>query len=130
QRRSRPRLRAAQARVDDRAERNERRLRDSAGAPKRMVTLVRAPNPSVMTLQGTNSYVIDCGDATALVIDPGPAIDGHLRALVDVAQSKRLTICAIALTHGHPDHASGARQLATMTHAPLYAHPKSTIPHD
>lgn len=95
-----------------------------------MVTLVRAPNPSAMTLQGTNSYVIDCGDATALVIDPGPAIDDHLRALVDVAQSQNLTIRAIALTHGHPDHASGAPRLASMTGAPLYAHSKSRIVHD
>lgn len=95
-----------------------------------MVTLVRAPNPSAMTLQGTNSYVIDCGDATALVIDPGPALDEHLHALIDVARSQHLTIRAIALTHGHPDHASGARQLATMTDASLYAHPQSKISHD
>jgi len=83
-----------------------------------------------MTLQGTNSYLIDCGDSSALVIDPGPAIDEHLRALVEAAQSQRLTIRAIALTHGHPDHASGAQQLASTTRAPLYAHPKSKIPHD
>ncbi|MBV9332675.1 MAG: MBL fold metallo-hydrolase [Candidatus Eremiobacteraeota bacterium] len=95
-----------------------------------MVTLVRAPNPSAMTLQGTNSYVIDCGDAKALVIDPGPAIDDHLRALIDAAQSRGLTIAAIALTHGHPDHSFGASPLATMTHAPLHAHPQSKVPHD
>jgi glyoxylase-like metal-dependent hydrolase (beta-lactamase superfamily II) len=83
-----------------------------------------------MTLQGTNSYVIDCGDAAALVIDPGPAIDEHLRALADVAHVEGLTIKAIALTHGHPDHASGAQQLAAMTHAPIYAHPQSKIPHE
>jgi glyoxylase-like metal-dependent hydrolase (beta-lactamase superfamily II) len=95
-----------------------------------MVTLVRAPNPSAMTLQGTNSYLIDCNDGTALVIDPGPEIDEHLQALLDVAQSRRLTIASIALTHGHPDHASGAARLAAMAHARVYAHPKSKIPHD
>lgn len=95
-----------------------------------MVTLVRAPNPSAMTLQGTNSYVIDCGDATALVIDPGPAMERHLGVLVGVAQSHGLTIRAIALTHGHPDHASGASALAAMAQAPIFAHPNSRIPHD
>jgi glyoxylase-like metal-dependent hydrolase (beta-lactamase superfamily II) len=83
-----------------------------------------------MTLQGTNSFVIGDNDGTALVIDPGPEIDEHLQALVDVAQSKRLTIASIVLTHGHPDHASGAPALAAMTRAPVYAHPKSKIPHD
>lgn len=83
-----------------------------------------------MTLQGTNSYVVDCAAGTALVIDPGPEIEEHLNGLVEVAHTEGLTIGAIALTHGHPDHASGAQRLAAMTHAPLYAHPKSKIPHD
>jgi glyoxylase-like metal-dependent hydrolase (beta-lactamase superfamily II) len=95
-----------------------------------MVTLVRAPNPSAMTLQGTNSYVIDCGEGEALVIDPGPPIERHLRALVDVANARGLRLGTIALTHGHPDHASGAPSLAAATSAIVYAHPNSKIPHD
>jgi glyoxylase-like metal-dependent hydrolase (beta-lactamase superfamily II) len=95
-----------------------------------VVTLVRAPNPSAMTLQGTNSYVIDCGDGAAMVIDPGPAIDSHLNALADKAAQRKLSIRAIALTHGHPDHAAGAAVLARRTGAPLYAHPRSKIPHE
>lgn len=94
-----------------------------------MVRIVRAPNPSPMTLQGTNSYLLDCG-ATALVIDPGPAIEEHLRGLAVAAESLRTSIGAIALTHGHPDHAAGARRLAAMTNAPLFAHPDSKIPRD
>ncbi len=70
---------AKQTGVDDRAQRCRRRFRDTAGARERMVTLVRAPNPSAMTLQGTNSYVLDCGDGDALVIDPGPAIERHAK---------------------------------------------------
>jgi glyoxylase-like metal-dependent hydrolase (beta-lactamase superfamily II) len=95
-----------------------------------MVTLVRAPNPSAMTLQGTNSYVIDCGEGDALAIDPGPPIERHLRALVDVANARGLRLGTIALTHGHPDHVSGAPALAAATGAIVYAHPNSTIPHD
>jgi glyoxylase-like metal-dependent hydrolase (beta-lactamase superfamily II) len=95
-----------------------------------MVTLVRAPNPSPMTLSGTNSYLIDCGDGDALVIDPGPPIASHVDTLLEAASAQLLTIAAIAVTHWHPDHAPAAAPLAAMTGAPVYAHPASTIPHD
>ena len=95
-----------------------------------MVTLVRAPNPSPMTLSGTNSYVLDCGDGTALVIDPGPAIDSHVRNLVETASAQHLRIARIVLTHGHPDHALAAPALAAATGASIYAHPRSSIARD
>ncbi len=95
-----------------------------------MVTLVRAPNPSPMTLSGTNSYVLDCEDGTALVIDPGPPIERHVRALIATASAQHLTIAHIVLTHGHPDHASVAGALAAETGALIYAHPNSTIARD
>ena len=95
-----------------------------------MVTLVRAPNPSAMTLSGTNSYLVDCGDGSALAIDPGPPIQRHVEAIVDTAKARGLTIGAIALTHGHPDHAPAARPLANLTGAPIYAHPHSRAEHD
>lgn len=78
-----------------------------------------------MTLAGTNSYVLDCGNGEALVIDPGPAIERHRGALVDAAHARGLRIQTIALTHGHPDHAAGAAGLAAATGAALYAHPAS-----
>ncbi len=83
-----------------------------------------------MTLTGTNSYVIDCGDGTALVIDPGPPIERHIAALVDTAASQERSITRIVLTHGHGDHASGAEALRAATRARVYAHPKSTVAHD
>lgn len=95
-----------------------------------MVTIVRAPNASAMTLQGTNSYLLDCGNGEALVIDPGPAIESHVAALVDAATERSLKIRTILLTHGHPDHASGAAPLAAATGASVHAHPKSKIARD
>ncbi|MBV8639655.1 MAG: MBL fold metallo-hydrolase [Candidatus Eremiobacteraeota bacterium] len=91
---------------------------------------VRAPNPSAMTLTGTNSYVIDIGNGEALVVDPGPLDLRHVDALIDNARSRGLTITAIALTHGHPDHAPAAAVLAQRTSAPVYVHPHSEVPHD
>jgi glyoxylase-like metal-dependent hydrolase (beta-lactamase superfamily II) len=68
------------------------------------VVRVRADNPSPMTLEGTNTYV-----AGGWVIDPGPADDGHLDAVLAAAPGG---IEGIVLTHGHPDHEDGAAPLA------------------
>lgn len=95
-----------------------------------MVTLVRANNPSPMTLTGTNSYVVDCGAGEALVIDPGPRLPAHIAALIETAAAKSLRIRAIAVTHGHPDHAPGAADLAAATRALVFAHPRSRIKRD
>jgi glyoxylase-like metal-dependent hydrolase (beta-lactamase superfamily II) len=94
------------------------------------VALVRAPNPSPMTLTGTNSYVIDAGDGEAIVIDPGPAIERHIDALVANARERRLDITTIAVTHGHPDHAPAAQPLRARTGATVWVHPNSEVPHD
>jgi len=83
-----------------------------------------------MTLQGTNTYLLDCGDGTALVIDPGPSIESHAKAILGTAAARNLAIRAIVLSHAHPDHALGAPALAAATGARTYAHPKSRAPHD
>ena len=94
------------------------------------IAVVRAPNPSAMTLDGTNTYVIDAGGGEALVIDPGPEIASHLDAIVANAEIRGLRITAIALTHGHPDHTPAAAPLKARTGATVYAHPHSDAPHD
>ena len=68
-----------------------------------------APNPGPMTLEGTNTWVV--GEPTAgpvVVIDPGPADDAHLAAVL--AASGRIAV--ILLTHRHLDHSEGAARLA------------------
>ena len=94
------------------------------------IALVRAPNPSPMTLTGTNSYVIDAGAGEAVVIDPGPVIERHLDALVANAAERGLRITTIAVTHGHPDHAPAAAPLQARTGATVWVHPNSDVPHD
>ncbi len=68
------------------------------------VVRVRAPNPSPLTLDGTNTYV-----AGGWVVDPGPANERHLDAVLAAAGGR---IDGIVLTHSHPDHADGAGPLA------------------
>ena len=81
------------------------------------VTLVRADNPSPMTLEGTNTYVLRGSGASAgVVVDPDPLDEGHLATVAAVGP-----VQLILLTHGHPDHAEGARLFAEMTGAPLAA---------
>src|ERR1700709_1950302 len=75
------------------------------------VSVVRivAPNAGVMTLDGTNSYVI--GDATGcVVVDPGPPEPGHVAALRAVVTDRPFV--AIVLTHQHVDHSEGAEAFA------------------
>jgi glyoxylase-like metal-dependent hydrolase (beta-lactamase superfamily II) len=82
-----------------------------------------------MTLEGTNTYVI-AGAREAIVIDPGPAIGAHIDAIERAAEDLGLRVAAIAVTHGHPDHAPGATLLAARTGAPVYAHAAATFAHD
>ena len=74
------------------------------------VVRVRAPNPSALTLDGTNTYV-----AGGWVVDPGPAVDSHLEAVRAAAAGG---IVGVVLTHGHADHAEGADLLGAPVHRP------------
>jgi len=81
-----------------------------------------APNPSPMTLDGTNTWVIGEPDAeTVVVIDPGPDDEAHAQRVAGhiAAQDRRVGL--ILLTHGHRDHSGGARRLAELTSAAVRA---------
>ena len=83
---------------------------------------VLAPNPGLMTLDGTNTWLVaEPGSATTVVVDPGPDDEAHLRRVVSVAEQAGQRIAAIVLTHGHDDHSGGARALASLTGAGVRA---------
>ncbi|HEY5986328.1 MAG TPA: MBL fold metallo-hydrolase [Streptosporangiaceae bacterium] len=83
---------------------------------------VLAPNPSPMTLDGTNTWVVaEPGSQHAVVVDPGPDDERHLRRVHDQVTAAGQTVARILLTHSHSDHAAGAAAFAALTGAPVLA---------
>lgn len=76
-----------------------------------------APNPGPMSLDGTNSYLISApGAGASVVVDPGPADEGHLHRLADAGPVE-----LILVTHRHADHTAGSVRLHELTGAPVRA---------
>ena len=80
---------------------------------------ILAPNPSAMTGPGTNTYILGHG-AGVIVVDPGPAEEQHLTAVL-AALDLSETVAAILVTHAHNDHSAAAPRLAALTAAPVLA---------
>ncbi|MEU7293201.1 MBL fold metallo-hydrolase [Streptomyces exfoliatus] len=77
---------------------------------------VLAPNPSAMTLDGTNTWLLsEPGSELAVVVDPGPLDESHLGRVIETAEKLGKRIALTLLTHGHPDHAEGAGRFAELT---------------
>ena len=72
------------------------------------IECITAPNPGPMTLEGTNTYLV--GREPAIVIDPGPADEGHIEAVRGSAAA-RGGIGDVLLTHSHGDHSDGVEML-------------------
>ena len=93
---------------------------DGSGSSR--ATCLLAPNPSLMTLDGTNTWLIaEPGSPTVIVVDPGPADPGHLQRISAVAADRGQRVVDIVLTHRHLDHSAGAPRLHEMTGAPVRA---------
>lgn len=80
-----------------------------------LVARVLAPNPSHFTYTGTQSYIVGARDVA--IIDPGPADDAHLDALIAAVAGR--PVRGILCTHTHRDHSPAAAPLAERTGAPI-----------
>ncbi len=75
-----------------------------------LVTRVLAPNPSGMTLDGTNTYVVgEPGSGQAVLVDPGPDDAAHLSAVEAALAARDARCVAVLVTHHHGDHADAAQ---------------------
>lgn len=77
-----------------------------------LVRRILAPNPSLMTGPGTNTYLVGLGDIA--VIDPGPVDEVHLDRVEEAGDGRIRWILA---THTHSDHSPGAAGLKARTGA-------------
>jgi glyoxylase-like metal-dependent hydrolase (beta-lactamase superfamily II)/8-oxo-dGTP pyrophosphatase MutT (NUDIX family) len=91
------------------------------GVPKRLdrlVTRLTAPNPGAMTGPGTNTYLV--GEKDIAVIDPGPALDGHIARILECGAGR---IRWILTTHTHLDHSPASAALKAATGAQVLGRP-------
>ena len=76
---------------------------------------LNAGNAGAFTLDGTRTYKV--GRGNAVLLDPGPDVEDHVRALVAwVADADEVKV---VLTHGHGDHAAAAGRLAAELDCPV-----------
>ncbi|MQA32980.1 MBL fold metallo-hydrolase [Modestobacter roseus] len=91
-------------------------------APEPLVTRVLAPNPSPMTLDGTNTYLVgEPGSGQAVVVDPGPDDPAHLSAVHEALTARDARVVAVLVTHHHGDHAEAAQPWGRHFDAPVAA---------
>jgi len=81
------------------------------------VRAIVANNPGPFTFKGTVSYIIGRGNVA--ILDPGPADDAHIAALLDAVRGE--TVTHIFVTHTHRDHSPAVPKVKAATGAKVYA---------
>ncbi len=80
-------------------------------------SVLLADNPGLMTLEGTNTWVLrGKGSDEVVVVDPGPDDDAHITRLTELGK-----IALVLISHRHGDHTDSIDKLADATGAPVWS---------
>lgn len=81
-------------------------------------SFILADNPGIMTLSGTNTWILrEPGATRSVVVDPGPDIAEHVEAVVAAAGE----VALVLFTHHHWDHTDALERIVAATGAPTRA---------
>lgn len=81
---------------------------------------VLANNAGPFTGPGTNTWVLDDGSGSVVIIDPGPVDTKHATAIMETVGKRRVE--SVLVTHTHSDHAPMANPLAKDLAVPAVGH--------
>jgi glyoxylase-like metal-dependent hydrolase (beta-lactamase superfamily II) len=74
-------------------------------------------NPGLMTLEGTNTWVLSGPRSDEVVIvDPGPEDDEHVERVAGTGR-----VAVVLISHRHTDHTGGIDKIVELTGAPVRA---------
>jgi glyoxylase-like metal-dependent hydrolase (beta-lactamase superfamily II) len=74
-------------------------------------------NPGVMTLEGTNTWVVrKPGSDEMVIVDPGPDDEEHIGRIAELG-----TVSLVLISHRHDDHTGGIDKIVDLTGAPVRA---------
>jgi glyoxylase-like metal-dependent hydrolase (beta-lactamase superfamily II) len=78
-------------------------------------SVLLANNPGLMTLEGTNTWVLrGDGSDEIVVVDPGPDDDEHIANIAGLGR-----IAVVLISHRHGDHTDAIDKLVERTGAPV-----------
>jgi glyoxylase-like metal-dependent hydrolase (beta-lactamase superfamily II) len=84
-------------------------LRPVTGA----ASVLLCDNPGLMTLEGTNTWVLRApGSDEIVVVDPGPDDDEHIARVAELG-----TVSLVLISHRHEDHTGGIDKIVERTGA-------------